>query len=231
MTTRVVPGFLPSTSGFHFANDFPHVPVRRIGIPGVISVPVGDASNGLCGGMAFAARDYLEAHRSPPDLTTPPGGGELFDYLVNRLFASFDLPLGPARYLELMSPLLSDGETVWSRLGVAPHGRAWRMIRLEWPKVRAEIDQGHPSPLGLVKTKSSDPFDLKLNHQVLAYGYDLDGTELSLHLYDPNHPDDDEVRLSLSLANPSGPTPVTTSPPGSSVFAFFEVSYRPASPP
>jgi len=59
MATRMLEGFLPSTSGFRFANSFPHVPVRRIGIPGVISVPIGDASNGLCGGMAFAVRDYL----------------------------------------------------------------------------------------------------------------------------------------------------------------------------
>jgi NTE family protein len=30
---RAVPGFLPSTPGFRPANDFPHVPVRTIGIP------------------------------------------------------------------------------------------------------------------------------------------------------------------------------------------------------
>ena len=104
MTTRLVPGFLPSTSGFAFPNTFPHVPVRRIGIPGVVSVPIGDASNGLCGGMAFAARDYFEAELPPPADTEPPSAGVLFDYLVGRLFDSFGLPLGPARYLELMSP-------------------------------------------------------------------------------------------------------------------------------
>ena len=67
MAGRVVPGFLPSTSGFRFANSFPHVPVRRIGIPGVVSLPIGDASNGLCGGMTFAARDYFESGRPLPD--------------------------------------------------------------------------------------------------------------------------------------------------------------------
>jgi hypothetical protein len=66
MATRSVPGFLPSTSGFRFANDFPPAPVRYIGIPGVISIPIGDASNGLCGGMVFAARDYLEKKRPAP---------------------------------------------------------------------------------------------------------------------------------------------------------------------
>jgi len=69
----------------------------------------------------------------------------LFDYLVDRLFDSFDLPLGPARHLQLMNPMLSDGETVWSRLGLVPHGRAMQMIDQEWPKVRPDIDGDHPS--------------------------------------------------------------------------------------
>ena len=128
--------------------------------------------------MAFAARDYFEAKRSPPADTTAPGTGALFDYLCARLFDSFDLPGGPARYLELMSPLLADGETIWSRIGIAPHGRAWQTLRDEWPKVRADIDAGHPSTLGLVRVISSDSRQLKQDHQVLAYGYELDGATL-----------------------------------------------------
>ena len=231
MTTRMVPGFLPSTSGFAFPNTFPHVPVRRIGIPGVVSVPIGDASNGLCGGMAFAARDYFEAEHLPPADTEPPSEGVLFDYLVDRLFDSFGLPLGPARYLELMSPVLPDGESVWSRLGIAPHGRAWRMVRQEWPAIRAEIDGGHPAAMGLIRVISSDPFELKRNHQVLAYGYDLVGTALTLHLYDPNRPRDDHVTLSLSLANPWARTNVLVFPAGATVHAFFRVPYTRATPP
>ena len=167
--------------------------MRHIGIPGVISIPIGDASNGLCGGMAFAARDYFEVGRTPPADTSAPGAGRLFDFLCERLFDSFDLPTGPARYLELMSPLLADGESFWSRAGLLPHGRAWRTIRDEWPKVRADIDAGHPSPLGLIKVKSSDPRQLKQDHQVLAYGYDLTGGILTLRLYDPNQPGRDDV--------------------------------------
>ncbi len=231
MATRMVDGFLPSTSGFRFANSFPHVPVRWIGIPDMISLGIGDASNGLCGGMAFAARDYFEARRPAPEDTTAPGQGPLFDYLVDRLFDSFHLPLGPIRYLELMNPLLPDGETVWSRLGLAPHGRAWRTAKEEWPRVRAEIDAGHPSPLGLVRVKSTNPFDLKENHQVLAYGYDLVGSSLTLHLYDPNRPRRDDVTLSLSLGDPRRATGVTAIPPGPTVFGFFRVAYQPATPP
>jgi hypothetical protein len=230
MAGRDVEGFLPSTSGFRFPNSFPHVPVRRIGIPGVVSLPIGDASNGLCGGMTFAARDYFESGRPLPDDMSAPGDGPLFDYLVDRLFDSFGLPLGPARYLELMNPLLSDGETLWSRMGLTPHGRTWRMVTQEWPKVRREIDSGHLSPLGLVKVKSVNPFDLKHNHQVLAYGYDLVGSSLTLRLYDPNQPGRDDVRLSLSVASSTPPVAVTATLPGS-VFAFFAVTYRAAPPP
>jgi hypothetical protein len=231
MTSRTVPGFLPSTSGFRFANTFPHVPVRRIGIADVVSVPIGDAANGLCGGMAFAVRDYFEADRPPPDQTVPPVEGTLFDYLVDRLFDSFELPAGPARYLELMSPALSDGETFLNRLGLVPHGRAWRMVRMEWPKIRADIDAGHPSTLGLVRVKSTNPFDLKENHQVLAYGYDLEHSSLTLRLYDPNLPGRDDVTLSLDPADPSRSITVATAPSGPPVFAFFRSGYMAKAPP
>jgi hypothetical protein len=227
----MVPGFLPSTSGLRFANSFARVPVRRIGIPGVLSLGIGDASNGLCGGMVFAARDYLEAGRPPPPDTAPPSEGPLFDYLVDRLFDSFDLPLGPGRYLQLMSPVLPDGETLLGRLGLGPHGRAWRMIRQEWPKVRADLDAGHPSPLGLVKVRSSNPFDLKENHQVLVYGYELREDAVVLRLYDPNLPGRDDVTLSLGLRDPTRPASLAASPPGRRVLAFFRVTYRPEAPP
>jgi hypothetical protein len=231
MTSRVVPGFLPSNSGFRFPNSFPHVPVRHIGIQGVVSIPIGDASNGLCGGMVFAARDYFQAGRTPPDDATPPAQGTLFEYLVDRLFDSFDLPFGPARYLKLMSPLLSDGDSLLARLGLAPHGRAWVMAMEEWPRVRRDIDGGAPSPLGLVRVKSHDPRELKRNHQVLAYGYELVGRSLTLRLYDPNRPGDDEVTMRLDLTDPTRPIAVRSYPAGAQVFAFFRVLYRPKPPP
>src|SRR5438552_2353542 len=102
-----------------------------------------------------AARACFEAGRTPPARTSAPGKGPLYDFIVKRLFDSFNLPYGPVRYLELMHPSYPDGESLWSRLGLAPHGRAWVMVRQEWPKVRAEIDSGHPSQLGLVRVKST----------------------------------------------------------------------------
>jgi hypothetical protein len=229
MTIRIVPGFLPSTSGFRFANAFAKVPLRRIGIPGVVDLGIGDASNGLCGGMVFAARDHFEAGLPITPATTAPSYGPLFEYLVDRLFDSFELPSGPTTYLRLMNPLLSDGETVWSRLGIAPHGRRWRIVHQEWPRVRAEIDAGHPCALGLVRVRSADPFDLKHNHQVLAFGYRLEGSALTLQVYDPNRPGDDDVRLSMDLADESRrPTMIPASRP---VLSFFRVGYSPSIPP
>jgi hypothetical protein len=231
MATAAVPGFLPSSAGFRFSNSFPKVPVRRIGIPGVISIPIGDASNGLCGGMAFAVRDYFEAGREPPPDRTAPAEGPLFDYLVDRLFDSFDLPFGPVRYLELMSPALPDTETIWSQLRLAPHGRAWQMANVEWPSVRQEIDSGHPSALGLIRVKSSNPLDLKQQHQVLAFGYEELGSSLTLRVYDPNSPGRDDVAISVDLTDPAHASPPSSFPPGPLVHAFFRVPYAPTPPP
>ena len=205
---RRVEGFLPSLSGLHFPNSFDHVPLRTIEIPLVgTTVELGDAAHGLCGGMVFAARDYFEAGQGPPAATTPPRDGPLFEYLVQRLFDSWDIPRGIARYLHLMSPELPDfglGDGLARLIG---RSRAWIMIRDEWPRIQRDIDANRPSPLGLVNCKSADPAHLGQNHQVLAYGYDLGGTDLTLAVYDPNVPDDDTVRISLSLASPDESCP------------------------
>jgi hypothetical protein len=219
MTSVRVPGFLPSTRGLHFPNRFPHVPNLEIDLPGGLTLPIGDAANGLCGGMAYTVRDLLEAGVAPPALTRAPGEGPLFRYIADRLLDSLNLPFGPATYLRLMHPALPDGD-----LAIL-HGRAWRMIRVEWPAIRGDLDRGALSPLGLVKAKSRNPADLGKNHQVLAWGYDLEGTRLTLRLYDPNHPDDDGVTMALDLGRPRRATPVTCSH-GGTVWCFFRTGYR-----
>jgi hypothetical protein len=231
-----VPGFRPSTSGLHFANSFPQAPLVSIEIglgPKTLQIPLGDAANGLSGGMAFATRDYFESGLPAPGATeAPPPGSPLFEYIVQRLFDSFGLPDGPLRYLGLMSPGIPDHETVTGSLGFGPHGRSWVMIKEEWPRIRADLDNGRLCPLGLIKTKSNNPFDLGRNHQVLAYGYDLDGDDLAIKLYDPNEPDRDNVTLSLWLAQPRTATPVVCTPDRAGpVYCFFRVAYEPSAPP
>lgn len=212
-----VTNFQPSKSGFHFVNSFAEVPDIHISAPIIGDLGIGNASNGLCGGMVFAVRDYFESKVAvAPDVVSPLAG-PLFDYIVMRLFDSFNLDhpaTGLARYMELMNPALSDDS------------RATVMITQEWPKVKANIDNGHLSPLALIETKSLNSGDLGQNHQVLVYGYDLSGTKLVLHLYDPNAPGNDGVTLSLDLGTPQHATPVKLSSPGAGpIYCFFQPIY------
>src|SRR5947209_6265157 len=128
MPSNIVPNFAPSTSAWHFANDFPKVPVKTIEIPHIGDVPIGDASGGLCGGMVFAACDLVSAGLAPPAAAGPPSPRtKLFRYLVDRLINSFDVPWGVARYFEFMQ--LPDDDHFFFR------GAARRSAQDEWPGV------------------------------------------------------------------------------------------------
>ena len=228
---RQVTGFVPSQHGFHFSNRFPAVPDITIPTP-FGKVELGDASKGLCGGMVFCAVDYFLARRPIPAVTTPPSTGVVFDALVRRLLNSFNLPLGVLNYIVLMHPDYPDDETRSSRNIFAPHGRAWQTIRVEWPIIKKMLDSGQPCPLGLVRVKTADLRQLGQNHQVLATGYDVIDDRLTLFIYDPNHPDRDDLTLSMSLANPEQATPITYSARNDpAAFAFFHVNYKFRSPP
>jgi hypothetical protein len=78
--------------------------------------------------------------------------------------------------------------------------------------------------------KSTDPFALRHNHQVLAYGYEIHGSSFTLRLYDPNLPNRDDVTLTLSWASPP-PGPISWFPPGVPVHAFFRVGNTSSEPP
>jgi hypothetical protein len=180
--------------------------------------------------MVYAVCDYFEYGLTPPVATTPPNSGPLYDYLVQRLFESWDIPMGIIRYFELMRPELPDYGGSGGPLGLAGQSRAAVMIQREWPLVRQDLDNGHLSPLGLIKTKSDDPAMLGQNHQVLAYGYELSGTDLTLTIYDPNAPNDDQARITLSIASSDQPCQLacTTAP---TVYCFFRTHYQISGPP
>src|SRR5215467_6615775 len=182
-----VPGFTPSTSALHFSNgSWPHLALLTIQTPfGPINI--GDTALGVCGGMVFVARDLFEAKALPPTTTSAPSttSDPLFQFTVSRFFDSM-YPGAVTTYYGLMDPALPDHETDLSQIGLAPHGRAWVMINNAWPKIKMDIDNGHPSPIGLVLTKSLNPADLGLNHVVVVFGYDLVDSDLTLHVYDPN---------------------------------------------
>ena len=224
-----VPGFLPSTSALHFSNAWPHLPLLTIQTPfGPINL--GDTALGVCGGMCYVARDLAEIHALPPTTTTAPSTTDdpVFQYTVARFFDSMTVG-AVATYYALMDPALPDHETDLSLIGLAPHGRAWVMINEAWPKIQADIDSGHTSPIGLVLTKSLNPADLGLNHVVVVFGYDLVGTDLTLHIYDPNFANNDSQTIKLSIADPLHTTTVTSNHPGLNCFFHLD-DYRAVMP-
>src|SRR5437016_6134778 len=74
--------FLPSRHGFRFSNCFPKGPLVSLRVLGR-TLPLGDASRGLCGGMVFAVRDFFDQGQVIPQALSPPDpGSPLFNYLV-----------------------------------------------------------------------------------------------------------------------------------------------------
>ena len=241
MTTVRVPGFSPSTAGLHFPNRFPHEPIAEFQLGSIATLTVGDAANGLCGGMSFTTADLRAAGIAPPPDTTPPAGDTApYHYIAGRQVDSFEMGAVPLRFYGLMSPSRPDRDSAVSgllvRLGLRLHSRTWVMLHDEWPKVRADLDGGRLSPIGLVRVVSADPGQLTHNHQVLAWGYDLDGAALSIFIYDPNWPDQDGVRLILEVTDPtarSTPTYVLSDGrpnPDGPVLCFFRAPYEPKDP-
>jgi hypothetical protein len=74
----------------------------------------------------------------------------------------------------------------------------------EWPRIRAEIDSGHPSVVGLIRAAGSSPWKLTQNHQVLAFGWEAAEGRVTLRVYDPNHPGRDDVELRLTIEGEPG---------------------------
>ena len=218
ITVRV-PGFLPSVHGFPFPNWFP--PGRPFFLFDTPFGPVqfADATRGLCGGMVYTAIDLFLAGIPVPDTPTDP----VFRRFCRRLFTSWGVPFGWLKYLDWMrrpdaSRFLGGVRTT---LGVSAV-----MIETEWPRIRAQLDAGQLVPLGLVKVRGFRLSKLALNHQVLAYGYDLTDDAVSLAVYDPNHPNQDAT-LSWSQIDPDAPRRVTHSLEGPTIRGVFATDYRP----
>jgi hypothetical protein len=72
------------------------------------SIDIGNAKDGLCGGMVFAALDYWHAQQPPPTVQPSPGD-PLYRWLVRRLVDSWHLPVGVTQYYQWMN--LPDGDT------------------------------------------------------------------------------------------------------------------------
>jgi hypothetical protein len=234
MTSVRVPGFLPSINGLAFANAWPTNPIRQFRLGNIALLNIGDAANGLCGGMAFTTADLHHAGLVPGDEPQPLAGSDRYDYIVERQIASFDGGRLPLRFYDLMKPTRPDREPSWAQLlgaiGIDRHSRTWTMVQVEWPRIRQALDGGRLAMLGLVRTISADPLQLSLNHQVLAYGYDQEGSVVTLRICDPNWPRDDGVILGFDTSDPRGSIQATWSKSDARPVCFFMAPYEPRDP-
>jgi hypothetical protein len=227
-------GFLPSRDGFAFTNSWP--PGPAVALPAPLrgdGIGIGSAASGLCGGMVFAALDYWHARVRPP-AAQPEPGSPLRNYIVRRLIASWRLPAGVARYYRWMN--LPDGDrevaALGRRRGKTQRGVSWRTIAVQWPRIRASLDDGIPAALGLVTVASANPAKLRHNHQALAFGYALSGREVTMRVYDPNSGQDDGVFIRFDASAPERATAFSHNLNlGWPVRGFFLARYSPATPP
>jgi hypothetical protein len=193
--------FLPSTHGLKFPNYWPPGTPDLIAHTPLGNLRIGNANAGLCGGMCFAARDLFEAGlQPPPDTASPPPGSTLLTYLARRLLASWNIPTGVLTYYTWANT--PDHDT----LGGLRHGLARMTIQDQIPQLTANIDQGHPCPLGLVTVYSPDPAQLGRCHQVLAYAYNWEGAYFRVAVYDPNSPGRNDIHIGLDTSNPGQTT-------------------------
>jgi hypothetical protein len=207
-TANAVPGFLPSTHGLRFRNAFPPGPTLTLGGFDPRRVGFGDASAGLCGGMALTTRDLYEAGLAPPRDELPPANGSpRFRSLVRRQVQSLDWFRVPLRYLDLQALRPDPPRGLALRLRREPP-RVEAVLR-EWPRIRDEIDAGRLAVVGLIRAAGWSPWLLTRNHQVLAYAYEQGADAITIRVYDPNHPGRDDVALEVLVApavTPGTPT-------------------------
>jgi hypothetical protein len=207
--------FVPSAHAFGFDNSWPAAPAVSMRTP-LGRIGIGNAANGLCGGMVFAALDYWQAGRKPPEQRPAPGT-PLYRFIVRRLVVSWHLPTGVARYYRWMTR--SDADL--ARRSLAGH----------WPRLRASLDDGFPVPLGVVTVAGRDPLRLGANHQVLAYAYTAEPSAVTLHVYDPNRGPADGACVRFGTALGSGAMFGHNLGISLPVRGFFVTGYRPAHPP
>lgn len=168
---QVMTRFNPMTNGFHFSNSFAN------------DLSGGAKSDGLCGGMMYAALDYFLANEPAPSQDYRPAiGTTLQTYLFNRQTTQI------VSNLERFEDMILASGPNGDKKGYYLRGISDAVLR----ELRTSIDAGTPVVLALQDADDS------LGHSVLAIGYDMgrylgDGgdfqDDVKLFVYDPNHPD------------------------------------------
>jgi hypothetical protein len=221
--------FRPSAHGWHFSNNnWQPVPNAEISIFPGISIPIGNASNGMCGGMTYSAIDYYLDGRPIPARTDVPRdlSDPDFTYIAQRLWDSFHL-----NEVVFGSSAL---KTYGDYMAYGPADRARVTIKEALPVIRADIALGIPSALGLIGAHAEGlgPMiaNLGKNHQVCAYSYKRDGNIVRLGIYDCNLPDNNSIEISINADEMSFPS-INHNTSMSQLLMFFQTGYTRKRPP
>ncbi|MBX3357854.1 MAG: hypothetical protein KF745_05445 [Phycisphaeraceae bacterium] len=140
--------------------------------------------------MSAAAADYFLAARPiPSQFSVPARGSALYAFIYARQTDSLGAAFSQASRFARWMTLPDSGPA-----GVA------RLTGDQWPSIRASLDEGRPTSLGLVLVGPNRPGALWQNHQVLAYAYTTrPDAQVDVHIYDPNFPSTDDAVLRLTL--------------------------------
>jgi hypothetical protein len=231
--------FLPSTHGFKFTNSFSgyFLPFSTPAFMGSSKVT---SQYGLCGGMSFAAYDFILAGRAIPRRRgTPRQGTKLQRYLFRRQMDSLggvgQQVIKVAQWTSLPDDTL---------LGTQSRTLA------EFNQVQPKLEDRNLVVLALIYEHASTLKELARlifnNHQVLAYAYQVRPSgSITIRVYDPNLPARDDVVIQCEptvlgeVDSPTGLQPVpglkATQLVGGSFYknvrGFFIMPYEPVKPP
>jgi hypothetical protein len=196
MTTT---SFKPSIHGWPFPNTFEY----RVDF-NLVNKSV-STTMGFCGGMCWLAlRRFYNAVPIDRNTSSPQQGDPLYDDIFSVQKHSLPFPTILQIYQWQCSPDLSH------RLRIHSMGH---QSQQEWLKIRSRIDKGEPLTVTLIEASNDpNPIHLSKNHRVVAYAYaerplndgepvhGRRGTDIravSLYIYDPNEPNDDDVQLTF----------------------------------
>ena len=181
--------FKPRRHGFHFHNFFTIS-------PRVFGIDLGTWNMGLCGGMCAGALNRFNNDVDVPVDTTPPEEGTLlYKELLHRQIRSLMDPTNIIDDIYDWQSAPDEGQPY------RKHSVGYR-TKKQWWKLKARLDEGKPTSLVLIRAEGYLG-NLSDNHQVVAIGYRYNPTtkDLSISVYDPNHPDQTHT-LSMNLGLP-----------------------------
>ncbi|HEC77583.1 MAG TPA: hypothetical protein ENI34_00385 [candidate division WOR-3 bacterium] len=183
--------FKPSIHGWPFANRW------RKGVCFEIYGYCQNISMGFCGGMCWTALDRF--YRAIPifrDLQRPQQGDSLYKEIWNAQKRS-------------ASP-----DALWNIFDQqrSSNSKQGKNTQKEWNKIKRKLDVFKPVTITLIAHANDlNPFDIKDSHRVVAYAYDIGAPDrqapagadqkVTLWIYDPNLPDNDDVRLTFYLGS------------------------------